>query len=143
MSTTLGTTLVRRWFGEAMNSGSETVARAMSEQIFAADFIDHDGLDAATHGRAEWQEAVLTTIFGAFDEIEVTIEHLLAEHDFVAVRYVFRGTHVGSFRGIPPTQRRIYHTENEIYRIAAGRIAESWGEGNWLGTLRQLGVGAQ
>jgi hypothetical protein len=114
MGTTVGTTLVRRWFGEAMNSGSETVARAMSEQIFAADFVDHDGLDAATHGRAEWQESVLTTIFGAFDEIEVIIE-----------------------------QRRIYHTENEIYRIAAGRIAESWGEGNWLGTLRQLGVRAQ
>ncbi|MBV9919969.1 MAG: ester cyclase [Pseudonocardia sp.] len=134
---------MRRWFGDALNSGSATVARAMSGQIFAADFVDHDGLDAATHGLAEWQQAVLATIFGAFAAIEVTIEHLLAEHDLVAVRYVFRGTHVGSFRGIQPTHRRIHHTENEIYRIAAGRIAESWGEENWLGTLRQLGVAAQ
>ncbi len=142
MGTQDGAALVRRWFLEAMNSGSETVARHMSEQIFAADFVDHDGLDTATYSRAEWQDAVLTTIFTAFDEIEVALEHLLAERDLVAVRYVFRGTHVGPFRGIAPTHRRIHHTENEIYRVAEGRIAESWGEGNWIGTLHQLGVGA-
>ena len=40
----------------------------------------------------------------------------------------------GSLRGMR-------HPENEIYRIAHDRIAESWGEGDWLGTLRQLGAG--
>lgn len=71
-------------------------------------------------------------------DIRVTVEKLLAEDDLVAVRYVLYGTHAGSFRTIPPTYRRIRHSENEIYRIAAGQIAESWGEVDWLGTMRQL-----
>ncbi len=135
----LAKALVRCWFGVAMNSGSAAVARAISEEVFAEDFVDHDGAgQAGTRGRAEWQAAVIDTVFGGFSCIEVSTEHVLAEDDLVAVRYVFSGTHTGSFQGRAPTGRRIKHTENEIYRIADGRIAESWGEGDWLGTFRQL-----
>jgi len=138
--TQLGKGLVRRWFVEAMNSGSALVAREVSEQVFAVDFIDHDGIDQATCGRAEWQRAVVDTVFGAFSDVEVTVEKLLTEDDLVAVRYLLQGTHTGMFHAIAPTYRRIRHSENEIYRIADGRIAESWGEGDWLGTMRQLGA---
>jgi predicted ester cyclase len=123
-----------------MNAGDARRARDISDQIFAVDFIDHDGIDQETRGREQWQRAVIDTVFDAFSDIEVTIEKLLAEDQLVAVRYVFTGTHTRSFQGIAPTHRRIRHSENEIYRIADGRIAESWGEGDWLGTMRQLGA---
>jgi predicted ester cyclase len=137
---TQGKNLVRRWFVEGMNAGDARRARDISDQIFAVDFIDHDGIDQVTRGREQWQRAVIDTVFDAFSDIEVTVEKLLAEDELVAVRYVFTATHTGSFRGIPATHRRIRHSENEIYRIADGRIAESWGEGDWLGTMRQLGA---
>lgn len=137
---THGRNLVRRWFVEGMNVGDARRARDISDQIFAVDFIDHDGIDQMTCGREQWQRAVIDTVFDAFSDIEVTVEKLLAEDQLVAVRYVFTGTHTGSFQGIAPTHRRIRHSENEIYRIADGRIAESWGEGDWLGTMRQLGA---
>jgi hypothetical protein len=35
-----GKDLVQRWFVEAMNSGSARVAREISEEVFAVDFID-------------------------------------------------------------------------------------------------------
>lgn len=131
--------LVRRWFGEAMNSGSASRARAASEEVFAEDFIDHDGTGSGgTRDRADWQGAVLDSVFAGFSCIDVRIQHLLAEDDLVAVRYVFSGTHTGAFQGRAPTGRRIRHTENEIFRIADGRITESWCEGDWLGTFRQL-----
>jgi predicted ester cyclase len=123
-----------------MNAGDAHRARDISDQIFAVDFIDHDGIDQVTCGREQWQRAVIDTVFDAFSDIEVTVEKLLAEDQLVAVRYVFTGTHTRSFQGIAPTHRRIRHSENEIYRIADGRIAESWGEGDWLGTMRQLGA---
>ena len=138
--TTQGRNLVRRWFVEGMNAGDARRARDISDQIFAVDFIDHDGIDQVTHGREQWQRAVIDTVFGAFSDIEVTVEKLLAEDRMVAVRFVFTGTHTSPFQGIAPTHRRIRHSENEIYRIADGRIAESWGEGDWLGTMRQLGA---
>jgi predicted ester cyclase len=135
-----GKDLVQRWFTEGMNTGDADQAREISDALFAADFIDHDGIDQAIHGREQWQHAVIGTVFAAFSDIEVTVEKLLAEGELVAVRYVFTATHTGSFRGISPTHRRIRHSENEIYRISDGRIAESWGEGDWLGTMRQLGA---
>jgi predicted ester cyclase len=135
-----GKELVRRWFLEGMNSGSLNAAVSLSNQIFAADFIDHDGLEVATLDRQAWQESVLQTVFKAFTDITVRVEQLLAEDDRVAVRYVFHGTHIGPFMRIPATHRRIRHSENEIYRITECRIVESWGEGDWLGTLRQLGA---
>ena len=138
--TTQGRNLVRRWFVEGMNAGDARRARDISDQIFADDFIDHDGIDQMTRGREQWQRAVIDTVFGAFSDIEVTVEKLPAEDRMVAVRYVFTGTHTSPFQGIAPTHRRIRHSENEIYRIADGRIAESWGEGDWLGTMRQLGA---
>ena len=113
---------------------------AISDEIFADDFIDHDGIGRGTTTRQQWQDSVLRPVFGAFTDIDVHVEQLFAEADRVAVRYVFHGTHTGRIRAIPPTQRRIRHTENEIYRIAGGQIAESWGEGDWLGTMRQLGA---
>jgi predicted ester cyclase len=137
---THGRDLVRRWFTEGMNTGDARRARDISDQIFAVDFIDHDGIGRVTHGREQWQRAVIDVVFGAFSGIEVTVEKLLAEDQMVAVRYVFAGTHTGPFQGIAPTHRRIRHSENEIYQIVDGRIAESWGEGDWLGTMRQLGM---
>lgn len=130
--------LVRRWFGEAMNSGSPATARAVSEEVFAEGFVDHDGPDGGTRDRAHWQTAVVDAVFAAFSDVEVRIEHLLAENDLVAVRYLFSGNHTGPFQGRAATGRRIRHPENEIYRIADGQITESWGEGDWLGTFRQL-----
>lgn len=140
MPQTPGVTLVRRWFGEGMTAGSAAAAHGMAAEIFADDFIDHDGLGEVITGRARWLHEVVDAIFAAFSDVDVRIEHAFGAEDLVSVRYVFSGTHTGAFAGVPGTGRRIRHSENEIYRIAGGRVAESWGEGDWLGTLRQLGA---
>lgn len=70
--------LIRRWFGEAMNSGSSATARAVSAEVFAEGFVDHDG-PGGTRDRAHWQSAVVDAVFAAFSDVEVRIEHLLAE----------------------------------------------------------------
>ena len=140
MSQTPGVTLVWRWFGEGMTAGNVNAAHGMAAEIFADDFIDHDGLGEVITGRARWLHEVVDAIFAAFSDVEVRIEHAFGAEDLVSVRYIFSGTHTGTFAGVPSTGRRIRHSENEIYRIAGGRVAESWGEGDWLGTLRQLGA---
>jgi predicted ester cyclase len=138
MSTGDSKRLVQQWFGVAMNCGSADQARSFAEDVFAADFRDHDGIDGGTSTRAAFLDTVVDKVFGAFSDIEVTIEQLFGEGDLVAVRYRFDATHTGEFMAIPATGRRIRHTENEIYRTAGGRVVESWGEGSWLATIRQL-----
>ena len=51
------------------------------------------------------------------------------------------GTHRGEFEGIAPTGQRVEFTGIVIYRIAAGRIAESWAELDFLRLMRQLRSG--
>jgi predicted ester cyclase len=133
-------TLAKVWFEQGMNAGSAAAARAIAENLFDEDFIDHDGINGATDTREEFLRNVIDPIFAGFSDVHVAIEHLVGEGDIVACRYSFEGLHTGPFNGIPATGRMIRHTENEMFRISAGRIRESWGEGDWVGTLRQFGL---
>lgn len=76
----------------------------------------------------------------AFPDATRSIDMLFAEGDFVALRETFRGTHVGALAGIEPSGRQVVVTVNIIYRIADGKIAESWVEadlGTFLASLSQ------
>jgi hypothetical protein len=52
--------------------------------------------------------------------------------------FTSRGTHQGEFQGIAPTDRRVEFTGIVIYRIAGQKIAESWGELDFLRLMRRL-----
>ena len=40
--------------------------------------------------------------------------------------------------GVPATGKKIHWTENHIYRIADGRIAEAWSEVSFHDLLKQV-----
>jgi len=79
-------------------------------------------------------------IFGAFPDLYITIEDLLAEGDRVVNRWTGRGTHRGDFMGVPPTGKPVTITSIDIYRLEAGKIAEEWASADLLGILRQIGA---
>ena len=58
----------------------------------------------------------------------------------MAPRLVIRGTHHGTFNGIPPTGKLVTITAINILRIENDKIVEHWSEGDNLGMLKQLGV---
>ena len=49
-----------------------------------------------------------------------------------------RGTHNGTFQGIPATGRTIRLTGIDILRVADGRVVERWASSDELGLLQQL-----
>ena len=57
--------------------------------------------------------------------------------DLVAVRATWRGTHQGSFRGVPPIGRRIELCCMAFWRVAGGQIRE-YGYGLDDGALRVI-----
>lgn len=81
------------------------------------------------------QHKILT---GAFPDLRIDIEDLIAEADRVVARLSLRGTHRGPFRGIAPTGRGVHFTAIRVYRIAGGTIVESWANQDALGLLGQL-----
>jgi predicted ester cyclase len=76
----------------------------------------------------------------AFPDIQITDEDILAEGDRVAIRWYFRGTHLGDFLGIPPTGRPVEMGGFDIFRVADGKIQELWLENDYLMLMSKLGV---
>lgn len=75
-----------------------------------------------------------------FPDVHVSIEDLLAEGDKVVARLLIRGTHTGPFAGQPATGRRASWVSVRTYRVAGGKVVETWALQDRLGLLQQLGV---
>jgi predicted ester cyclase len=67
-----------------------------------------------------------------FPDLRVEVTHLLVDGDLIATREIWRGTHLGPFRGIAPTGKNITRTTMHIVRMEAGKIIEEWTEGTPL-----------
>lgn len=78
--------------------------------------------------------------FGAFEQIETTIEHLVAEGDRVVLHWSTSGLHVGPYGEVAATGKRIAMTGMDLMRLQDGRIVECWSMWDGLSVYDQLGV---
>lgn len=72
--------------------------------------------------------------------LEVVDVDVVAERDRVAVRWVLRGTHLGSGYGEPPSGKTIVLHGQTLLRIEDGRIAEDWEAMDEADLRTQLGA---
>ncbi len=106
---------------------------------------NHTGaLDAAHElfapGQAEAARQEAADFRQGFPDVVSVIEDLIAEGDMVAARWSSRATHLGEYAGVSPTGNEVEFTGISVYRIAGGRIAESWTVEDELGLMRQIGA---
>lgn len=108
----------------------------------AADLcIANLGWHAGAMGEArdlESYQRQVETLFRAFPDLYLEIADAVAEGDRVSVRARLSGTHRGSFRGVPPTGKRIHSTGASTYRVVDGRIVEEWWTQDLFGILQQI-----
>jgi steroid delta-isomerase-like uncharacterized protein len=107
---------------------------AIRQQI-AHDYFDHQ---AGRHMTAEDLIAYAQEMHGAFSELSVTLNDVIAEGERVAVRVTWRGTHTGPYRGIAPSGQRFEFTGIVFWRMHEGRIAERWAEVEFSALIAQL-----
>ena len=77
---------------------------------------------------------------GAFPDVVVTEEDLIASGDRVVERSSAVATHKGLMMGAAPTNKKIKWTEIHIYRLQDGKIVEHWAEVSMMELLQQIGV---
>jgi len=126
--------VVRRIMEEVLNRG----CIELLTELVAADHVGHDPL--GDHYGPEGLRIAVAEYRAAFPDLQVTVEDLVTEGDRVVHRFTLRGTHVGSFMGIPPTGRVVTAGGITIDRLADGKVAESWISLDALNLLRQLGA---
>lgn len=125
--------LFRRSIESLNNRDQGAFAETHTEDVV---LHDHDkdlhGIEAAIEH--EW------TIYEAFPDMEYSLEHILAEDDLVAGRWIVSGTHEGEFEGIPPTGKDVEVPASGLFQVENEKISEVWLTYDRLGLLQQLGV---
>jgi len=126
--------LVRRWFDEVWNQG-----RAASiDEMLTSDAVVH-GLGPSLRGPSEFKP-FQAMYRGAFPDIDIQVDDMLAEGDLVAARWSGVGTHRGDGLGFMATSKRAQFKGLTIVRVRDGKIVEGWNSFDQLGMLQQLGV---
>ena len=114
------TEIVRQFFKEGYERKNyDAVMACLSE-----DYIDHS--PAGARGNTQAAE-ILKIVASQLSDLSVELLDVFAGGDRVAARVRFEGVHTGVMMGIPATGKRISFEALEHFRIADGKIVESWG----------------
>jgi steroid delta-isomerase-like uncharacterized protein len=131
----LGNTLMRR-FVQFIN----TADGKLGEELIAsnAEFCVPFQSEPLT-GPAGWLKAV-EVMRGGFPDVQWALEELVVEGNKVAARYTMRGTHEGTFFGVPATGKQIAIQTMNFYAMANGKIVGERGQPDLLGLMQQIGA---
>jgi steroid delta-isomerase-like uncharacterized protein len=134
--TTEANKAVMQRFTEFINTGNKKLAA----ELISPDAIFHvPGAPEPLRG-PDGYLAVIGMMRSGFPDIQWTLEEMIAEGDRVAARFIMRGTHRGSFFGVPPTGSAIEVQAMNFYRLSGGQLVEERGQPDLLGLLQQIGA---
>ena len=108
------------------------------DEIFATNFINHNPSFGTTPDREGYKQYI-AMLLGAFPDIQLVPEDIIAEGDKVVMRLRGQGTHKGELMGIPPAGKQINISTIGIVRIENGKVAERWNISDQLSMMQQLG----
>ena len=112
--------IVARFFQE----GYENKNYGLVRSYLSEDYMDHS--PAGARGSAQAVE-ILRIVASQLSGLTVEMLDVFADGDRVAARVRFEGVHTGAMMGIPATGKRISFEALEHFRLADGKIVESWG----------------
>jgi steroid delta-isomerase-like uncharacterized protein len=128
--------LVMARFTEFINTASEKLA----QELISPDAVFHvPGKSDPMRGPAGYL-SIIGMMRAGFPDIQWTLEEMVAEGDKVAARFTMRGTHRGTFAGVPPTGKSITVQALNIYRLSGGQFVEERGQPDMLVLLQQIGA---
>jgi steroid delta-isomerase-like uncharacterized protein len=113
--------LVRRFFEEAWVMGNVSAV----DEFMAADYVEHPRPSTLPPG-AEGLKQLILAYRTAFPDLKLTLDDIFAEGEMVAFRWSVSGTHLGEWLGVPPTGNHVRATGITNFRIAGGKVEESW-----------------
>jgi steroid delta-isomerase-like uncharacterized protein len=129
--------LLRRWFEEVWNKGNTEAV----DELFAADGIAHglsDDIENPLRGPAGFKP-FHEMFLGAFPNVEVVVEDMIAEGDKVVARCSVRAKHSGDHLGIAASGAPVDFTGIAIVRVRDGQVVEAWNNFDFMLMNKQIG----
>ena len=129
--------IVRRWFEELWNKRNSEILK----ELLHADAVgETEG--GRIVGHDEFLQKLHSPLIGAFPDLRVTVDDVIADGDKAAVRWTFQATHAGDTLGIPATQRRVKVSGMSWIQCKDGRLVAGWDRWNSAGLMAYLKDGA-
>lgn len=107
--------------------------------IVAPDEVHSWGIGGTTEGYEAFAER-WATFNTAFPDLTINVDAVTATDDTAATAWTATGTQAGEWQGIAPTGKTVSWTGINVFRIACGQVAESWGQADHLGLRAALGA---
>jgi steroid delta-isomerase-like uncharacterized protein len=109
-------------------------------ELVGDDYVGHvPGAPGPIRGKDGFR-GFASSYLAAFPDGTITIDHQIAEGDFVATRWTGRGTNTGELMGMPPTGKEVTIEGITYSRVADGKAHEAWLIWDTLSMLQQLGA---
>ena len=139
MSAEQNKAVVRRFIEDVLDNGQTDLIL----ELFAPDCLIHFAHLPEPHRGNAAYAAALARVTAGRSKMVTTIEHMIAEDDFVAVQL----RHVVSYTAdlpsrvgiLPAAGKTITWVAHPHFRLKNGRIAEEWIQRDEAGILQQLG----
>ncbi len=134
MSTEQNKKIVERFYDEWNRGNLDGIGMLLADNV-----IDHNPQPGQKPGKNGMLEG-LRPFFQASPDMQIMLDHMVCYSDKVYDTGHCRGTHKGTFAGIPATNKPFDFTFSDIYRIENGKIAEVWHVEDFVTMLQQIGV---
>jgi steroid delta-isomerase-like uncharacterized protein len=123
-------------FTEFINTAREDLAT----EIISPEAVFHvPGRTEPVRGPTGYLE-IIRMMRGGFPDIQWVLEEMVAEGDMVAARFTMRGSHRGTFFGVPATGKTIAVQAMNFYRWSGRQIVQERGQPDLLGLMQQIGA---
>ncbi|WP_223627195.1 ester cyclase [Microbacterium sp. EST19A] len=109
---------LREWFGDYLDACNRHDLDAIRA------FVHSDVRRAHLPGGADAWIADVAELIEAFPDWQWRRIQLIVEDERIAAHLRGGGTHLGAFRGVAATRRRVNVAEFGMFRIVDGRVAE-------------------
>src|SRR5215467_2663904 len=97
-------------------------------------------LSSDSESRLKSFKQSLAALFSGFPDLNATIEHVIAERNFVVIFLRIIGTHSAVYKGIPPTNKPMQIKSADLYTIENGKIVAHCDVVNSLDLLEHTGA---
>jgi steroid delta-isomerase-like uncharacterized protein len=125
---------VYRVLRELWEKGDMSVA----DEVFTKDFVRHDPHNPDVIG-PEGNKDLAQKLRSAFPDLNIEIHDLAAAEDRVIYYFTVRGTHLGTFAGIAPTNAKVKVENFCVSKFNdAGKSTDTWVCSDYLGVIRQI-----
>lgn len=126
-------TLMRQFYDEVVNHGRIELL----DEIVADDFVEHEEFPGMPQGKDGVKEFV-SMMRSGFPDLRFDVEDVVASGDTAVARVRMRGTHEGTFMGVPASGRKIDVPTIDWVRFRGDQVIEHWGVTDTGALMEQL-----